>query len=580
MSTPSGTPVRLLAISIGPVQEFIAAARKTGDLLAGSNLLVELTGSAAVAAAQYGNLIFPANAYEPGPNKILLELMPQVEPAVAASAARQAAVSRLQQLWSDHCGRLRGAANIALAEVQIGTFIEFYAASAEAATYTEARTQTERALAGCKALRAFDTVLSEPGRVRSQLDPSRDSIIPPNLPELELQRLNVARAEPLDAVSLLKRQLGRKGNDGESWPSTTDIALASAPSNIDPEIMRELNRIGALCQPEISGVDLIYPGPAETAIQQLSPDPDIVARLKTVQNSARNSIGVTVDTGLPTYYAILTADGDSMGELLSKATTAGEHRKVSTALSQFSNKARELAKASRGTCVYAGGDDVLALLPVRTALCFAEQLHAEYIAALLSVANGTSPGLSIGLAIVHHSESLQHSIQHARVAEHHSKKMPQKDALTVALHTRGGAPVSVTYTWRNAPEGKKPTEIFKTLVGAFHPSGGGLSTGLPYELAAMARDFTGMNDSATTNPSDPLDAAVQIEALRVFDRKCNKDNQKHSGSEIDAARLLLSDFTAHRNGEGCAPESLRKIADAMIIARFLAAGYAGTEATV
>ncbi len=53
----------LLALSVGPVQEFIAAARRTRDLWFGSFLLSELSKAAARAISQKGgrqSLIFPA----------------------------------------------------------------------------------------------------------------------------------------------------------------------------------------------------------------------------------------------------------------------------------------------------------------------------------------------------------------------------------------------------------------------------------------------------------------------------------------------------------------------------------------
>ena len=51
----------LLAISIGPVQDFIAASRRTNDLYAGSTMLAELAKAVAHLLAQHGALIFPAS---------------------------------------------------------------------------------------------------------------------------------------------------------------------------------------------------------------------------------------------------------------------------------------------------------------------------------------------------------------------------------------------------------------------------------------------------------------------------------------------------------------------------------------
>ena len=53
----------LLAISVGPVQEFIAAARRTRDLWFGSYLLSEISRAVAKAVEnQGGRLIFPASS--------------------------------------------------------------------------------------------------------------------------------------------------------------------------------------------------------------------------------------------------------------------------------------------------------------------------------------------------------------------------------------------------------------------------------------------------------------------------------------------------------------------------------------
>lgn len=49
----------LLAISVGPVQEFIAAARRTRDLWFGSYVLSEISKAVATSVKLHGRLIFP-----------------------------------------------------------------------------------------------------------------------------------------------------------------------------------------------------------------------------------------------------------------------------------------------------------------------------------------------------------------------------------------------------------------------------------------------------------------------------------------------------------------------------------------
>lgn len=63
----------LLAISVGPVQNFIAAARRTADLTAGSQLLSQIAGEIARFLQQKyeAELIFPAESSDTQLNKLL-----------------------------------------------------------------------------------------------------------------------------------------------------------------------------------------------------------------------------------------------------------------------------------------------------------------------------------------------------------------------------------------------------------------------------------------------------------------------------------------------------------------------------
>src|SRR5712691_6883822 len=92
----------LLSVSIGPVQEFIAAARRTRDLWFGSYVLSELSKAAANAVARAGggiqSLVFPApqdhRDLEPSSPltvaNVILAVISNTSPADVASAARDA----------------------------------------------------------------------------------------------------------------------------------------------------------------------------------------------------------------------------------------------------------------------------------------------------------------------------------------------------------------------------------------------------------------------------------------------------------------------------------------------------------
>ena len=70
----------------------------------------------------------------------------------------------------------------------------------------------------------------------------------------------------------------------------------------------------------------------------------------------------------PAFYALLLADGDRMGDLVGRL----DGLSVSRALASFTGKVTGIVEGHHGVTVYAGGDDVLAMLPAAGALQCAE----------------------------------------------------------------------------------------------------------------------------------------------------------------------------------------------------------------
>ena len=163
----------LLVLSIGPVQEFIAAARRTRDLWFGSEMLSEVSRAAASSIGQ-DRLIFPSSTgSDSAPNVanvILAELEDGEDPQAFAELARTAAVNR----WLKYAGQARDIASSVVNQrrwnTQIADVLEFYAAWAplpNEEAYTEARQQVMRLMAGRKACRNFDPGAGEAGVPKS-----------------------------------------------------------------------------------------------------------------------------------------------------------------------------------------------------------------------------------------------------------------------------------------------------------------------------------------------------------------------------------------------------------------------------
>lgn len=452
----------LLALSIGPVQEFIAAARRTADLYAGSQLLMEIVGAAAAEFEQPDDKrIFPVNLDGGGANKILV-LVPG-DPAERAEAARKRAVKCLTDNWEKLVTgqRIAQFVDTDLAKRQLAQLLEFYAAWVpfeEGSDYSERRDRVESLLAGRKALRDFEAFSQgDAGIPKSPLDPAFASVLKrgPDRRVVEALREHpwyFKASEGLDAVSLLKRLYGRE------------------------------------------------------RLKRLVPDTRSLA-----QRALEPGINIDDDDDkyVPQqpYFVILIADGDSMGAMLEARNSPGEHQTLSQRLDVFASEARRIVeKDNDGFAVFTGGDDVLALLPVTTAL----KCGWELSEAFRTTVRGT---LSAGLAIVHYKEPLSVSRRQAERAEKSAKSVEGKAAACVALHTRGGNPVITQQKWEAVY--RRPQEGTVPLDTIFEYQQAGVPRGLAYELVNLAREWP-----------DDLDTSVMTaEAQRITDRKVKQDGE-------------------------------------------------------
>ncbi|WP_018465587.1 type III-B CRISPR-associated protein Cas10/Cmr2 [Calidithermus timidus] len=446
--------IYLLSISIGPVQDFITAARRTADLYAGSQILQELSKVAARYLANNSvELIFPADKEADGANKILAQV--DGDPKGLAEGVKKAVREKLHQLWKETIDKLsqeyRSQIDQSRAEEQLDHFLEFYAAWVpleKESEYSSARLAVERLLAGRKALRDFSpTQQNDDGVPKSPLDPARAAVIDPRqwgeasvrLEGGGYRPLRIKPTEYLDAISLLKRCYGALKSD----------------KVVDTHIMARRS-----WQPEAEP-DERY-GKEDDHIQEPQP-----------------------------YFAILVADGDRMGELISRQDNREAHRQLSKTLDEFAQKAREIVPKYRGFMVYSGGDDVLAFLPVNRAVECAQELSETF----RHQVKGT---LSAGIAIVHYREPLSISLENARNAEKAAKN-GGRNALAVALHTRGGTPVTVVQRWADL--------IWDELLAAYKNHK--IARGLAHELYKLALEWQ----------DEMLDEYLYKEAQRVLARK-------------------------------------------------------------
>lgn len=547
----------LLAISIGPVQDFIAAARKTRDLLNGSELLSTIATAIAQALGGCGELVFPASGAGSAPNKIVC--LVEGDPAEAASKARAAAQAAFDEAV-DAAVKQVNEARVAdcfdreTLRAQCEEFLEFYAAWVPVGPegYAAARERCEALLAGRKGLRDFAQPTWAKGRPKSSLDGGRDTVIAEDATDEQLGRLSIKRTEQLDGVSVVKRLLDK----GEArFPSVVRVAADPFWRSLPPE---RLEAVRAFAGDHQAG-DLIQRLKGDAAALYSDFPWDIDPSLWHEGGEAPcdlvKGFRCAVDQGQPgPYYTILAADGDRMGQALSRLTSKEAHQRFSAQLAEFAGRARGIVTEQRGALVYAGGDDVLAFLPMDKALRCAQALREAFGRVADGLGLDETPTLSVGIAIVHIHENLRTALEFARSAERAAKN-GGRNALAIARHTRGMGPdaPTVVRSWTN-----QPVESYEQYGEWIRD--GILPSGFAYEIRALARELDGIDLRG-------LAGLAGGEFERILKRK-----QVPKERIADVMQRLLADLAALG---GASPVSLRALSDSLIIAKHLAPAKGG-----
>ncbi|MCX8090868.1 MAG: type III-B CRISPR-associated protein Cas10/Cmr2 [Verrucomicrobiae bacterium] len=319
------------------------------------------------------------------------------------------------------------------------------------------------------------------------------------------------------------------------------------------------------------------------------------------------------------YYAVLAMDGDDMGQWVSGEKAAplvnslareaqdyfrkhwkqdatgvaadqvkrplspGYHAALSEALSNFSLYcAAPIVRAFGGQLIYAGGDDVLAMLPARTALDCAQGLqlafrgvnpaapearasaevkkvlhdlfdydrHVDGFLTLRKTARadvgraahlkpnwplmvmGPQATASVGIAIGHVRSPMQDTIQAARDAEQAAKKIPGKGAFCLNVLKRSGEAVGFAAQWQTGV-----VSVWGELEAGIHD----LSGRFAYRYASLVKALvvTGGSHSGARYAehwNETLREAVTAELAHVF--------HQQGGMKMLKARELAARWTS------------------------------------
>jgi CRISPR-associated protein Cmr2 len=320
-------------------------------------------------------------------------------------------------------------------------------------------------------------------------------------------------SERLSSVGMIKRLAGyvvRRDKEhplypffreDNSFPATTEMALSDWFERLPIDVREEIEH----------DLGPNWKGRIADEFHALDENSDVQGDISRFNELKRTTPIIEADK----YYAVLLMDGDNMGKLVNGETIAatwesvlhpdlveklknwpkGEdgfrdfwdkymgrkrmlspavHAAISEALGDFAlHTVPNIVKKNRGRLIYAGGDDVCAVLPVSTVLQTAKDIATAYNYPFLTFKNGRpesvkgewEPGtsrlfhhlgqgqsISAGILIVHHKRPLIGAIKRAHQLLDEAKEKGGRNCLALELDKRSGGARTWMASWKDFPD--------------------------------------------------------------------------------------------------------------------------------
>ena len=329
--------------------------------------------------------------------------------------------------------------------------------------------------------------------------------------------------------------------------STHTMALAGNLEKLDAALSandKQRDKIEKLLRPEdrapalprkLAHLKSSLAAKVPAALDRLREDESGDSELHQLENAIKDLFGHKPDA----YYALILFDGDRMGQILSgekedctityldsfhpkvrngfteqaekssaikeygkskRAVSPNRHLAISAALNDFALHVvpQVVESEHRGRVIYAGGDDVLAMLPVAELLSVMPRLRQTYSGvatgdekldwgaatgnrhrllckdgfALMPERNGSRQLLrlmgegataSCGAVVAHHQTPLSSVLRELRQAEQRAKHEGGRNAFSLTILKRSGGALRFTDQW-NREKGNEKSDVIKLLI--------------------------------------------------------------------------------------------------------------------
>ena len=501
----------LIIFTIGPVQSFIAQARKTQDLYAGSYLLSHLTDFAIKNLKKQLNdatIIFPDESIKSKPNRFIAKIDCENPESIGRDLEKKVIgeFKRISETILENLNLEIPDRVYKKFQCQINDFLSIYWVilpfdneNNYAATFGE----LESYLGAVKNVRLFNQ-LEEEGR-KCSLCGERDVLF---------YRGEKPKAYVYNAVCLKKFHPLKYLADGENicgvcftkrlseiyfkngynyvteYPSVAAISLMDLLNKLDEasfnsykDIFRDKFDEQLFFEENLNKAYFIkYKFPVDILEKAKSK----LAEIRGILNE--NNTGIKFSK----YYAIISLDGDSMGKWLSgqnlvdKTDLLDFHGKLTQMLGLYSDNVEKfIIQSPRGKLVYAGGDDVIAFINLNHLFPVLNVLREKFpeFEKIVSVKDNKTSTASCGICIAHYKTPLSEALNWSRKMEKEAKAIDdnkedkstetEKDAFAIAVLKRSGEINKTVFKWNykdvKAAKDIKTIDVLIDLINLLKP---------------------------------------------------------------------------------------------------------------
>ncbi|MDA3875681.1 MAG: type III-B CRISPR-associated protein Cas10/Cmr2, partial [Halothiobacillus sp.] len=299
--------------------------------------------------------------------------------------------------------------------------------------------------------------------------------------------------------------------------------------------------------------------------------PDQKLAKKTLDALSQVNQSADLDPVSP-FYAILLMDGDSLGSHMSDLA---KQQKIAEGLSKFTQSVPDIVDDWNGFLIYAGGDDVLAILPMEDAIPCATRLRSLYMECFKG--SGIPTTLSGAIEFAHIKMPLTKVLKDAHgLLDDVAKDGRGRDALAIRVWKPGGSKIEWAQPWEIALiPGKDKTYVEQIAeqfrYGSEEPTQ--FSNKFFYKIAERF-EFLNPKKEGGTSPVLSESQALDLLAMEYLNSGKSKISTREQARDF-IRPLLIQCRPVIRDKDESDPEKWKKgghqlEVDGALLVRFLA----------